>query len=83
MRVTAWPLAVAGICFIAAISPPPPSTLAFDNVAAPAGLTTFHHVGGGTAEKRYIAEVMSGGACVADLDADGWTDNVLINGGSF
>ncbi|HEX7021011.1 MAG TPA: CRTAC1 family protein [Gemmatimonadaceae bacterium] len=83
MRVTAWPLAVAGLGFIAAISPVPPSTLTFDNVAAQAGLTTFHHAGGGTADKRYIAEVMSGGACAADLDADGWTDIILINGGSF
>ena len=41
------------------------------------------HVGGGTAEKRYIPEVMSGGVCADDLDGDGWTDIVLVNGGSF
>jgi enediyne biosynthesis protein E4 len=53
------------------------------NVAADAGLSSFHHVGGGTPDKRYIPEVMSGGVCAADFDNDGWTDVVLVNGGSF
>ena len=56
--------------------------LRFENLAASAGLA-FRHSGGGTAEKRYIPEVMSGGVCAADLDGDGWTDIVLVNGGSF
>jgi len=60
-----------------------PGALRFENVTASAGLAGFHHTGGGSAEKWYIPEVMSGGVCADDLDADGWTDIVLINGGSF
>ena len=82
MRLTAFHSAAvaAGLSLIPAAPLPP---LTFENVASGAGLTAFHHTGGGTPEKRYIAEVMSGGACAADLDGDDWTDIVLINGGSF
>jgi hypothetical protein len=59
------------------------ATLAFEDLAARSGLSGFRHVGGGTADKRYIPEVMSGGVCAADFDKDGWTDIVLVNGGSF
>lgn len=59
------------------------STLTFEDLAAKSGLSGFRHVGGGTAEKRYIPEVMSGGVCAADFDNDGWTDVLLVNGGSF
>ena len=61
----------------------PPAALAFEDVAPKAGLSAFRHVGGGTPEKRYIPEVMSGGVCAADLDGDGWVDVLLVNGGSF
>src|SRR5262245_39450500 len=57
--------------------------LRFEEVAVPAGLGGFHHVGGTTPEKRYIPEVMSGGACVLDADGDGWMDVFLVNGGTF
>ena len=60
-----------------------PSPLVFSDVSAKAGLAGFHHVGGSTPDKRYIPEVMSGGVCAADFDADGWTDLLFINGGSF
>ncbi len=59
-----------------------PAAVRFENVTQEAGLA-FTHVGGGTAEKRYIPEVMSGGVCADDLDGDGWTDLVLVTGGSF
>jgi enediyne biosynthesis protein E4 len=65
---------------IAQASPPP---LVFENVAAASGLSTFRHVGGTTPDKRYIPEVMSGGVCAADFDADGWADIFLVNGGTF
>lgn len=59
------------------------TALRFEEIAQSGGLTAFRHVGGGAPEKRYIPEVMSGGVCAADLDGDGWTDIVLVNGGSF
>ena len=69
-------------CAALVSSAQPPTAIRFENVAADAGLT-FTHAGGGTADKRYIPEVMSGGVCADDLDGDGWTDIVLVNGGSF
>lgn len=60
-----------------------PSPFTFVDVAAKSGLTAFRHVGGSTPDKRYIPEVMSGGVCAADFDSDGWTDALLVNGGSF
>ena len=62
---------------------PPAATLAFEDVAAKAGILEFRHVGGSTPDKRYIPEVMSGGVCAADFDRDGWADLLFINGGSF
>ena len=62
---------------------PTSDAVRFENVAASSGLGDFLQVGGGTAEKRYIPEVMSGGVCADDLDRDGWTDIVLVSGGSF
>jgi hypothetical protein len=64
---------------VAALSP----ALTLTDVAAASGLAVFHHTGGGGADKRFIPEVMSGGVCAADYDGDGWTDVVLVNGGSF
>jgi hypothetical protein len=58
------------------------SAIRFDEVAARAGLASFRHVSG-SPDKRYIAEVMSGGVCAADFDRDGWVDVFLVNGGSF
>jgi enediyne biosynthesis protein E4 len=60
-----------------------PTAIRFEDVARSSGLTAFHQVGGATAEKRYISEVMSGGVCAFDFDGDGWTDIFLVNGGSF
>jgi hypothetical protein len=74
---------LAGTQALRSASFPEAGALRFENTAASAGLTAFRHVGGGTADKRYIPEVMSGGVCAADFDADGWTDIALINGGNF
>lgn len=57
--------------------------VAFEDVTEKAGLAAFRHIGGSTPDKRYIPEVMSGGVCAADFDADGWTDVFLVNGGTF
>ncbi|HEX5475648.1 MAG TPA: CRTAC1 family protein [Vicinamibacterales bacterium] len=74
------PLAAVAVL---AVAHPAAVPLTFENVAVQAGLASFHEVGGGTAEKRYIPEVMSGGVCAADFDGDGWTDVILVNGGTF
>jgi hypothetical protein len=75
-------LTAAVCCAPLAATPQPATSVRFENVATEAGLV-FTQTGGGTAEKRYIPEVMSGGVCADDLDGDGWTDIVLVNGGSF
>jgi len=76
--------AIAALLCVGLSSMPRGATsLTLIDVAVPAGLSTFRQIGGGTPEKWYIPEVMSGGVCAADFDADGWTDVVLINGGSF
>jgi hypothetical protein len=76
-------MAAAISCLVLPAAPELGPALRLVNVAAGMGLSGFHEVGGGTAEKRYIPEVMSGGVCAADFDGDGWTDVVLVNGGSF
>ncbi|HTL43926.1 MAG TPA: CRTAC1 family protein [Vicinamibacterales bacterium] len=70
-------------CLLAAYPPEVAPQLHLVNVAGAMGLSGFREIGGGTADKRYIPEVMSGGVCAADFDQDGWTDLVLVNGGSF
>jgi len=61
----------------------PDPVVRFEDVARASGLGGFRHTGGSTPDKRYIPEVMSGGVCAFDFDADGWTDVFLVNGGSF
>ena len=51
----------------------------FQNVAAPAGLTTWRNVTG-TPEKRVIIEAKGSGVCLIDYDRDGWLDIYLVNG---
>ena len=51
----------------------------FQNVAAAAGLTHWHHQAG-TPEKRVIIEAKGSGVCLLDYDNDGWLDIYLVNG---
>jgi hypothetical protein len=53
----------------------------FVDVAASAGIT-FQHVNGASPE-RHLHEIMSGGGLFLDVDADGWLDVVLVDGGSL
>ena len=88
VRVSFSLLALLALFFVRPVNTvvpyqPAPATLSFEDLAQKSGLAAFRHIGGSTPDKRYIPEVMSGGVCAADFDRDGWTDVLLVNGGSF
>ncbi len=56
--------------------------IVFQNVAAAAGLTKWHHEAG-TPEKRLILEAKGPGVCLIDYDNDGWLDIYLVNGSTY
>jgi hypothetical protein len=51
----------------------------FEDIAAKAGLTGWHHQMG-SPEKRYIVETIGSGVALLDYDNDGWLDIYLVNG---
>src|SRR5262249_10792971 len=61
--------------------PPAEPQVRFRDVSADYGIR-FQHVGG-SAEKKYIFETMSGGVVLFDYDNDGRTDVYLVNGSSL
>jgi hypothetical protein len=54
----------------------------FQDVAAAAGLTSWHDKAG-TPEKRLILEAKGPGVCLLDYDNDGWLDIYLVNGSTY
>jgi enediyne biosynthesis protein E4 len=56
--------------------------IVFQNIAASAGLTAWHHVAG-TPAKRLILEAKGPGVCLIDYDNDGWLDIYLVNGSTY
>jgi hypothetical protein len=56
--------------------------IVFQNVAAAAGLTQWHHTAG-TPAKRLILEAKGPGVCLLDYDHDGWLDIYLVNGSTY
>ena len=56
--------------------------IVFQNVAAAAGLTRWHHTAG-TPAKRLILEAKGPGVCLLDYDNDGWLDIYLVNGSTY
>jgi hypothetical protein len=56
--------------------------IVFQDVAAAAGLTRWHHTAG-TPEKRLILEAKGPGVCLLDYDNDGWLDIYLVNGSTY
>jgi FG-GAP-like repeat len=53
--------------------------IVFQDIAAKAGLTKWHHEMG-TPQKRYILESIGSGVALLDYDNDGWMDIYLVNG---
>jgi len=53
--------------------------IVFQDVAAAAGLTKWHHTAG-TPAKKLILEAKGPGVCLIDYDNDGWLDIYLVNG---
>jgi len=56
--------------------------IVFQDVAAEAGLTSWHNTTG-TARKHLIIEAKGSGVCLLDFDHDGWLDIYLVNGSTF
>ena len=53
--------------------------IVFEDIAAKAGLTTWHHTMG-SPEKHFILETTGSGVALLDYDNDGWLDIYLVNG---
>lgn len=56
--------------------------IVFQDIAAKAGLTSFHHKVG-TPEKSYIIETLGSGVALLDYDNDGWLDIYMVNGSTY
>src|SRR5580700_6247041 len=56
--------------------------IVFQDIAEPAGLTTWRHTMG-TPEKNYILETTGSGVALLDYDNDGWLDIYMVNGSTF
>ena len=56
--------------------------IVFEDIAAKAGLTKWHHQMG-TPDKKYIIESIGSGVALLDYDNDGWTDIYLVNGSTL
>jgi hypothetical protein len=54
----------------------------FEDIAAKAGLTKWHHQMG-TPKKQYIIESIGSGVALLDYDNDGWMDIYLVNGSTI
>ncbi len=56
--------------------------IVFQDVAAKAGLNSFHHQVG-TEDLKYIIETIGSGVALLDYDNDGWLDIYLVNGSTY
>ncbi len=54
----------------------------FQDIAAKAGLTSWHHTMG-TPQKQSILEAPGSGVALLDFDKDGWLDVYLVNGSTY
>jgi hypothetical protein len=56
--------------------------IVFEDIAAQAGLATWHETMG-TPQKSYIIETVGSGVGLIDYDNDGWMDIYLVNGSTY
>ena len=75
------------IIFIACDSKQPASTnneitINFTDVTASAGLENFRHVTGAVGDKWFPESMGSGGGFI-DYNGDGWSDILLVGGGTW
>ena len=56
--------------------------IVFEDIAAKAGLTSWHHTMG-TRQKNYIIETTGSGVALLDYDNDGWLDIYMVNGSTY
>ena len=54
----------------------------FEDIAAKAGLTVWHHTMG-TPQKQFILEAPGSGVALLDYDKDGWLDIYMVNGSTY
>ena len=54
----------------------------FQDIAAKAGLTVWHHTMG-TPQKKSILEAPGSGVALLDYDKDGWLDIYMVNGSTY
>ena len=66
---------------VALLAGAPPPDVSFTDVTATANVA-FTHVNGASPDK-HLPETMGSGGAFVDLDADGWVDIVLVDGGSI
>ena len=56
--------------------------IVFQDIAAKAGLTGWHHTMG-TPQKKSILEAPGSGVALLDYDKDGWLDIYMVNGSTY
>ena len=54
----------------------------FEDIAAKAGLTVWHHTMG-TPQKQFILGAPGSGVALLDYDHDGWLDIYMVNGSTY
>src|SRR5881628_359713 len=81
MRLRALLATLLGVACLWSRAADVTAPVSFRDATAESGVR-FHHTGG-SLEKKYIFETMSGGVVLFDYDNDGRTDAYLVNGASL
>ncbi|HXD72358.1 MAG TPA: VCBS repeat-containing protein, partial [Vicinamibacterales bacterium] len=73
-------IALLGLLSLGVMQAPAPAAR-FEEIAHASGID-FRHVNGASPD-RHLQEIMGSGALFFDFDNDGWTDLLLVDGGSL